>query len=189
MANSNIRKAQYGRALKALMFKKDLSKISISDLCRYTNTNRHTFYYHFKDIPELIQWLYCDEVDSRMKRYDGVLSKKVAVEYLGILKEDRVFFKRAIDYLGQKRMSTIMMRHETGLFTDMVKRYYDLNELPQETTQEIKYHLRACCEISLDWVRNSNGVTEDELVEKLLSFLPSYVQDAICENERLQSEM
>ena len=61
-----------------------------------TNTNRHTFYYHFKDIPELIQWLYCDEVDSRMKRYDGVLSKKAAAEYLGILKEDRVFYKRAI---------------------------------------------------------------------------------------------
>ena len=189
MANSNNRKAQYGRALMALTREKDLSKISISELCRYTNTSRQSFYYHFATIPELIQWICCEELDSTLKYYDGVSVAKTAAEYLHKLKEARVFYKKAMDYLEQKRLVSILVLHGTSIIADMIKRYNNSSELPEENLQEIKYHLRACFEISLDWVWNSNGVTEDELVQKLLSFLPSYVQDAIRGNERLRSKM
>lgn len=42
--------------LISLMKKKSLSKISISELVKECQINRKTFYYHFKDIYELLKW-------------------------------------------------------------------------------------------------------------------------------------
>ena len=43
-------------ALKDLMSKKPLSKISIRELTEHCGLNRKTFYYHFEDIYDLLRW-------------------------------------------------------------------------------------------------------------------------------------
>ncbi|MBR4026401.1 MAG: TetR family transcriptional regulator [Lachnospiraceae bacterium] len=42
--------------LKSLMQKKPLSKISVSEIVNACQINRKTFYYHFADIYELLEW-------------------------------------------------------------------------------------------------------------------------------------
>ena len=49
-------------ALKELSSEKHLCKISVKDLCEYSHVNRGTFYYHFKDINDLINWIYHTEI-------------------------------------------------------------------------------------------------------------------------------
>ena len=43
-------------SLKKLMLKKPLDKITIRDLTEDCGISRMTFYYHFKDIYDLIEW-------------------------------------------------------------------------------------------------------------------------------------
>ena len=50
------------------MLKKPVNKITINDITEDCGVNRATFYYHFKDIYDLIEWS-CEE-DSR-KAADG----------------------------------------------------------------------------------------------------------------------
>lgn len=51
-------------ALKELMEKKPLSRITVTDLARACEINRHTFYYHFKDMYDLVEWIYLSEVEK-----------------------------------------------------------------------------------------------------------------------------
>ena len=46
-----------------LIKEKDISKITVSDICKKTKMNRSTFYAHFQDIPELME-----RIDSLMKK-------------------------------------------------------------------------------------------------------------------------
>ncbi len=45
-------------SLKQRLKEKPLDKITIKDICEGCGVNRQTFYYHFQDIYDLIEWIY-----------------------------------------------------------------------------------------------------------------------------------
>ena len=51
-------------SLKKLLLQKPLNKITINDIAEDCGINRMTFYYHFKDIYDLVEWS-CQEDASR----------------------------------------------------------------------------------------------------------------------------
>lgn len=53
---SQITKRALQQSLKNLLLKKPLTKITINDIAEDCGINRMTFYYHFKDIYDLVQW-------------------------------------------------------------------------------------------------------------------------------------
>lgn len=61
MADSNITKRALGAAFKELMEEVPFKKISISDICEKCHMNRKSFYYHFKDKYDLVNWIFDTE--------------------------------------------------------------------------------------------------------------------------------
>ena len=53
---SQITKRALEQSLKNLLLKKPLTKITVSDIAEDCGLNRMTFYYHFKDIYDLVEW-------------------------------------------------------------------------------------------------------------------------------------
>ena len=53
---SNITKHALAESLKKLLLKKPLNKITINDLTTDCGISRMAFYYHFKDIYDLVEW-------------------------------------------------------------------------------------------------------------------------------------
>ena len=58
---SIITKIAMEASLKKLMLKKPLDKITISDITDDCGISRMTFYYHFKDIYDLVDWICLNE--------------------------------------------------------------------------------------------------------------------------------
>ena len=63
---SDITKHALGASLKKLMQQKPIDKITVKDIVEDCGVNRHTFYYHFQDIYELIEWFCLDEANSAL---------------------------------------------------------------------------------------------------------------------------
>jgi probable dihydroxyacetone kinase regulator len=61
---SQITKRALETSLKNLLLQKPLNKITISDIANDCGIYRMTFYYHFKDIYDLIEWT-CNEETAR----------------------------------------------------------------------------------------------------------------------------
>ena len=70
---SQMTKRALEASLKELLRHKPLDKITVSDLTDHCGVNRMTFYYHFKDIYDLVEWC-CEEDAARalagQKTYD-----------------------------------------------------------------------------------------------------------------------
>lgn len=61
MSKSAITKKALAQALKELLAVKPLDKISVSDICEQCGMNRKSFYYHFRDKYDLVNWIYYTE--------------------------------------------------------------------------------------------------------------------------------
>ncbi len=64
---SELTKKALSSTLKELLKEKPVNKITISELCEKTGIRRQTFYYHFSDLRELIEWTCYVEVESVLK--------------------------------------------------------------------------------------------------------------------------
>ena len=53
---SQVTKRALEASLKNLLLKKPLNKITINDITEDCGMNRMTFYYHFQDIYDLVEW-------------------------------------------------------------------------------------------------------------------------------------
>ena len=63
---SNITKHALAESLKKLLLKKPLNKITINDLTTDCGISRMAFYYHFKDIYDLVEWKRKFSISSRL---------------------------------------------------------------------------------------------------------------------------
>ena len=70
---SQVTKRALEASLKNLLLKKPLEKITINDITEDCGINRMTFYYHFKDIYDLIEWCCVEDAKKALegkKTYD-----------------------------------------------------------------------------------------------------------------------
>ena len=70
---SQITKRAIEQSLKRLLLKKPLTKITINDIAEDCGINRMTFYYHFKDIYDLVEWACAEDAARALegkKTYD-----------------------------------------------------------------------------------------------------------------------
>ncbi|SFD11616.1 dihydroxyacetone kinase transcriptional activator DhaS [Clostridium uliginosum] len=61
MSNSLITKKALANSLKELTKRLPLNKISVKSIVNDCGLNRQTFYYHFEDIYDLVEWIYKTE--------------------------------------------------------------------------------------------------------------------------------
>ncbi|MDP4121334.1 MAG: TetR/AcrR family transcriptional regulator C-terminal domain-containing protein, partial [Bacillota bacterium] len=70
---SQITKKALAESLKKLLKEKPLDKITVVDIVEDCEVNRQTFYYHFQDIYDLIDWIFLTEATQALdgkKTYD-----------------------------------------------------------------------------------------------------------------------
>ena len=69
-ADSNLTKRALAAAMKELMEQMPFSKISVSDIAEQCGMNRKSFYYHFKDKYDLVNWIFDMEYLQLSSRQD-----------------------------------------------------------------------------------------------------------------------
>ena len=66
MPDSSLTKRALAAAIKELMREKPLVKISIADIVERCQMNRQSFYYHFRDKYDLVNWIFYTELISEL---------------------------------------------------------------------------------------------------------------------------
>ena len=75
-------KRSLAKSLKKLMTKKPFKKITVSEIIQDCNVNRKTFYYHFKDIYDLLTWIFEQEAIDVVKHFDLLVDFEDALIFI-----------------------------------------------------------------------------------------------------------
>ena len=73
MAQKKSTKETLADALRKMMTVKPIDKITVKDIVDICNVNRQTFYYHFDDVYDLLEWIFemdCNRVFPSIVTYD-----------------------------------------------------------------------------------------------------------------------
>lgn len=128
MSESNITKNAIATALRRQMRTKSPEKITVSDICAECGINRKSFYYHFRDKYDLVNWIfYMDFLEKIKPEYYrngwGAFDDLCRLFY-----EDRDFYRAALRVEGQnclreyalETMRPLIRLYITKLYGDSV---------------------------------------------------------------------
>lgn len=101
MSDSNITKRILAMGLKDLIRTRPFEKISVSDICETCEVSRKTFYYHFKDKYDLVEWIFNSEFISVLKKSETEYQWLFARALFRYFYQEREFYKAVLRFEGQ----------------------------------------------------------------------------------------
>lgn len=168
-------------ALITLMEQKDFEKIKISDICDQALINRSTFYAHYEDKYDLLLAMINDlknNLERELKENkEEDISKNYFMEFLKIL----------INHVDEKRetYNSILKNDKNGIVMDFLidVSYRDLtSRLKNNNIISIipidvitKFYIGGIVNIGIDWVKNKNKYTKEELLLYFDKLIPDKV--------------
>ncbi len=123
MADSNITKQALAASLRELMEEVPFDKINVSQICERCGMNRKSFYYHFKDKYDLVNWIFDTEFISLVSASSSSDSYQEQWEFIEkacrYFYENRSFYRKALQIKGQNSFSD----HYTEYFEPFLRNY------------------------------------------------------------------
>ena len=94
---SEITKKKLAEALKELMQTTPFEKITISDISNQCDMHRQTFYYHFQDRYELLDWmLYNELISSFVENFSYETMEEKFYYIFNTMYNDKKFYQNAV---------------------------------------------------------------------------------------------
>ncbi len=105
MADSIITKQALAASLKDLMREVPFEKINVAQICERCGMNRKSFYYHFRDKFDLVNWIFDTEfialVTAEPSSESAVVRWYFVEEICNYFYENRDFYRKAFQITGQ----------------------------------------------------------------------------------------
>ena len=148
-------------ALKKLLLQKPIDKITINDLTEKCGISRMTFYYHFKDIYDLVEWV-CVEDGKRAlqdkKTYD-TWQEGIGQIFEAVL-ENRPFIMNVYHSVSRNKIENYLYKLTYQLIADVVEEKCTGMELAQEDKRFIaEFYKYGFVGTMLDWI--DRGMKDD----------------------------
>lgn len=105
MADSNIIKKALAQALRELMNEIPFEKINVAQICEKCGMNRKSFYYHFKDKYDLVNWIFDTDFITLMTDWEAGDDWSFIERTCHYFYDNRSFYRRALIVRGQNSFS------------------------------------------------------------------------------------
>lgn len=119
--NSQHTKQMLCDALITLSAKKPFSKISVSEIVTLCDVNRKTFYYHFTDIYDLLEWHLNNEIHNAISTFDSVYNLDATITYAVDYINQHSYLKKFVqDPLAKEKITNLLNKILSPMLSDMI---------------------------------------------------------------------
>lgn len=123
---TNLTKRAMADALKKLLSQRTLEHITIQDVADEADVSRKTFYYHFHDIYDLVEWILVDECRTLAQAKDsGDFWMKDVAAALSYAAENRSWVLNIYQSMERPQLERILRRIITPQIEEMFDRALD----------------------------------------------------------------
>ena len=165
---------------KDLLKEKPFNKITVNDIANKCDINRQTFYYHFQDIRDLIEWICIDEVDNlldKKEEYEKWEDKFLLI--FNIMKEEEVFVKNIYHSVSVEVLRSNLYRLVYPIiYSEIVEKSRGKNLREEDKKFITDFYKYAFVSIVLDWI--DKGMYEDTnlIVSKVSNLITGTINHA-----------
>ena len=178
---SNTTKQALSAALKRMMLKKSLDKITIRDIAEDCGISRMAFYYHFKDIYDLVEWSCVEDAARALqgkKTYDTW--QEGLLQIFEAVLENKPFILNAYRCISRDQMEHFLFKLTYGLIRDVVEEQSQGVEISEADKAFIaEFYKYSFVGIMLDWIKQGMQGDYQTIVQKVSTTMHGNVSNSI----------
>lgn len=178
---SNMTKRVLADALKKMVEKKPLSRITVTDLAEECGINRHTFYYHFKDIYDLLEWIYVNEVEKAIME-DGIPQnwEEWFRRFFSYAQKNKRLIMSAYESVQKDYLLRFMYRYSVRIVSHVIDDLAeDLRLSPKQSKFIIDFYAYAFEGIIFSWIGEGMKQDPEELIKMLGAVMREDGRDSV----------
>ncbi|MGI6500531.1 MAG: TetR/AcrR family transcriptional regulator C-terminal domain-containing protein [Anaerostipes sp.] len=166
-----LTKRALAAAMRELMDEVPFEKIQVAHICECCNMNRKSFYYHFKDKYDLLNWIFDTEIISFVQSISGTaqLNQRVEVfqEVCNYFYKNKIFYRKALKIQGQNSFSEHLREYLTPILKNRL--LYLLGDCEDDFT--LNFYLDAIVCTIERWLLEKECMPPDQFVFKLVNLI------------------
>lgn len=166
---SNITKRALEASLKNLLLQKPLNKITVGDIANDCGINRMTFYYHFKDIYDLIEWSCVEDATKALegkKTYDTW--QEGFLNIFNAVLDNKPFIMNVYRSVSREQIEMYLYKLTYNLLIDVVNEKSVGMAVSDEDKKFIAdFYKYAFVGIMLNWIRNDMKEEPKQIVDRI----------------------
>lgn len=170
----NRTKEMLAESLMKLLARRTLDKITIQDIVDDCGYNRQTFYYHFHDIYDLIDWIFAAQTQELIEKCRACGSLDVGVEaVIAYMQENRRLILNVLRSVNGEKLLDNLYGSAQSIVLSALENHPGVQELSMNyrelVAEGFKYALAG---LLIDWMRA--GIPEDR-VNKVRTMKAVYI--------------
>lgn len=178
---SQITKRALEQSLKNLLLKKPLTKITVGDIADDCGISRMTFYYHFKDIYDLVEWSCLEDARRALdekKTYEtwqqGLLQIFEAVQ------ENKPFILNVYRCVHREQVEKYLQPLVDRLVLSVIDEEVGDRTVRDEDKQFIaQVYSYIFIGLMLDWIKEDMQTDPQPLVDRLAKLIQGSMSEAL----------
>lgn len=174
-------KQELKEALKKVLRKKSIFKVTIKDITEECGLNRMTFYYHFQDIYELIEWSWRDDIEKAfqgMKTHD--LWWQGYFRVFQILLDDKDVIRNLCRENHLDHIKQTMCNFTFNLMIELIEEQAADMEISKEGKEFIaEFYKHVFVGITIDWIEGGMKRDPKQLIKQLNILMDGNVKRAV----------
>lgn len=178
-ADSRQEKMKYrlAAAMKKCMERMPVEKVTVKEIVEECGTTRQTFYRHFLDKYDLINW-YFDKILSESFKHMGTGETvyESLVRKFRFIEHERLFFDAAFRYDDQNSLRDHDYREIHAFYTNMIE-----SRTKEPLSSELNFILEMYCRGSVymttRWVSGEIECTPEEMAKRLVEAMPAVLAE------------
>ncbi len=178
---SQVTKRALEASLKNLLLKKPLSKITINDITEDCGINRMTFYYHFKDIYDLVEWSCAEDAKKALegkKTYDTW--QQGFLQIFEAVLDNKPFIINVYRSVSREQVEIYLYKLTYDLLIGVVnERSAEMNIREDDKEFIANFYKYAFVGVMLDWVKNDMKEDPKKIVDRLSTLMHGNVSAAL----------
>ncbi|MBO8436926.1 MAG: TetR/AcrR family transcriptional regulator [Spirochaetes bacterium] len=185
---SDITRKAIADALKRLLMEKPLSRVTVMDIAAECGISRMTFYYHFRDIYDLVGWIISSDIAiilSGRKTHDtwqdGFLSVFQAVE------KNHVFVFNVYNSMSREQLERSLTGPVTELLLSVLKEATVQKKLKDDEMFFIaSFYSYAFIGVMLDWIGSGMREKPELMIKRIECVMAGSFENAAGRFSSLQ---
>lgn len=178
---SSTTKQALETSLKRMMLKKPLDKITIRDITEDCGISRITFYYHFKDIYDLVEWVCIQDATQALqgkKTYDTW--HEGLMQIFEAVLENKPFILNACRCISRDQMERFLFKLTYDLIRGVVDEKSEGVEISEvDKTFIAEFYKYSFVGIMLDWIRQGMSADYQIIVQKISTTMQGNISNSI----------
>ena len=178
---SNTTKNALAESLKTVLVKKPLDKVTIADITDNCGVNRMTFYYHFQDIYDLVEWVCVTEAEKALagkRHYDNWQEGFYNLFLLMI--DNKPLVTNVYHSMSREHIDMYIHRLTEALFIDVIDELCKEAPLQDKDKEFIaSFYIYAFSGVVLEWIEHNMKEDPEDIINRLSIITEGNMADAI----------